>query len=45
MPNITRRDALALSLSLIAPLSHAQSDWPNKPITLMLGFAPGISAH
>ena len=41
MPNITRRDALALSLSLIAPMAHAQSDWPAKPITLMLGFAPG----
>ena len=41
MPTITRRDALALSLSLIAPMAHAQSDWPAKPITLMLGFAPG----
>ena len=41
MPNITRRDALALSLSLIAPMVRAQSDWPNKPITLLLGFAPG----
>ena len=41
MPTITRRNALVLSLSALAPLARAQSDWPNKPVTLLLGFAPG----
>lgn len=41
MPNITRRDAVVLSLSALAPMARAQSDWPNKPVTLLLGFAPG----
>ena len=41
MQNITRRGALALSLAVITPLACAQSDWPNKPITLILGFAAG----
>ena len=38
---ITRRSAITLSLLSLSTLARAQSDWPNKPITLMLGFAPG----
>ena len=41
MQTITRRSALALTLAALAPMTRAQSDWPNKPITLMVGFAPG----
>lgn len=38
---ITRRSAITLSLLSLSTLARAQSDWPNKPITLMVGFAPG----
>ena len=41
MQNITRRSAIALALAALAPLTRAQADWPNRPITLMVGFAPG----
>ena len=44
MQNIKRRSAIALALAALAPLAplaRAQPDWPNRPITLMLGFAPG----
>ena len=41
MQNIKRRSAIALALAALAPMARAQPDWPNRPITLMLGFAPG----
>ncbi len=41
MPIITRRSAITLSLLSLSTLARAQSDWPNKPITLMVGFPPG----
>ena len=41
MKIITRRSAIALSILSLSTWTRAQSDWPNKPITLMLGFAPG----
>ena len=44
MQNIKRRSAIALALAALAPLAplaRAQADWPNRPITLMVGFAPG----
>ena len=39
--NIKRRSAIALALAALAPMARAQADWPNRPITLMVGFAPG----
>lgn len=37
-----RRAFLGLALASFAPLPRAQgSDWPTRPITLVLGFAPG----
>jgi tripartite-type tricarboxylate transporter receptor subunit TctC len=39
--SITRRSVLCASLASIAPRSWAQSDWPTKPILLILGFPPG----
>lgn len=43
MHKINRRTALSLSLAAVAPFAHvhAQADWPSRPITLVLGFAPG----
>lgn len=41
MPNITRRTAITLSLISLSTWARAQSDWPSKPITLMVGFPPG----
>lgn len=41
MPIITRRKAITLSLLSLSALTRAQSDWPSKPITLMIGFPPG----
>ena len=41
MKNITRRSAIALPLLSLSNLTRAQSEWPNKPITLVVGFAPG----
>lgn len=33
----------ALALTVAAPLTslHAQTSWPNKPIRVVVGFAPG----
>lgn len=36
-----RRAVLALSLAAVAPMGRAQSEWPARPIQLMIGFAPG----
>ena len=41
MNELNRRRALALSLAAVAPMGWAQSDWPSRPIVLMLGFPPG----
>jgi tripartite-type tricarboxylate transporter receptor subunit TctC len=41
MNTLNRRSALSLSLTAFASRGWAQNDWPNKPITLILGFPPG----
>jgi tripartite-type tricarboxylate transporter receptor subunit TctC len=41
MKRISRRDVLGLALAAAAPLARAQTEWPSRPITLVLGFAPG----
>lgn len=41
MAKMTRRTALGLPLAALSPMAFAQSDWPSRPITLILGFAPG----
>ena len=46
MTSLIRRGALAAAVSalLLAPLGAlAQSDYPNKPVKLIVGFAPGGS--
>jgi tripartite-type tricarboxylate transporter receptor subunit TctC len=35
--------AFAASLLALAPLASAQSDYPNRPVKLVIGFAPGGS--
>ena len=37
----TRRALLAAALALAAPLANAQSDFPNKPIRLLVGYSAG----
>ncbi|MCS6892499.1 MAG: tripartite tricarboxylate transporter substrate binding protein [Rhodovarius sp.] len=37
----TRRTALAAPLLLLAPAGLAQTAWPTRPITMLVGFAPG----
>jgi tripartite-type tricarboxylate transporter receptor subunit TctC len=41
MNHIHRRQALTLGAGAIALPGWTQSEWPNKPIVLMLGFAAG----
>ena len=41
MKHITRRTALGWSLATLASTGRAQTEWPAKPIVLLLGFAPG----
>jgi tripartite-type tricarboxylate transporter receptor subunit TctC len=41
MTNITRRTALGATLAALAFGSRAQSDWPARPIVLVVGFAAG----
>ena len=41
MKHIQRRQALAMAASAMALPAWSQSEWPNKPIVLMLGFAAG----
>ena len=33
-----------LAGAVLAPVAQAQSDYPNKPIRLVVGFIPGSSA-
>lgn len=40
-PSLTRRALLAAVLAAAAPLASAQSDFPNKPIRLMVGYNAG----
>ena len=45
MKTISRRTVLGMALAAatlaVAPPARAQSDWPARPITLILGFPPG----
>ena len=41
MTSISRRTALASTLAALAVPARAQSDWPTRPIVLVVGFAPG----
>jgi hypothetical protein len=38
---INRRSAIAATLGTLAASTRAQSDLPSRPITLVVGFAPG----
>ena len=38
---ITRRTALGATFAALALPGRAQSDWPSRPIILVVGFAPG----
>ncbi|GAA4352638.1 tripartite tricarboxylate transporter substrate binding protein [Variovorax defluvii] len=38
---LSRRPLLAAALALAAPLACAQGDWPQQPITLIMGFPAG----
>jgi tripartite-type tricarboxylate transporter receptor subunit TctC len=42
MPSfLSRRPLLAAALALAAPLAFAQADWPQQPVTLIMGFPAG----
>lgn len=41
MPVIRRRSLLAAPALLLPATAHAQTDWPNRPITFLVGFAAG----
>ena len=43
MRHLTRRTSLALLAcgALAAPLSFAQTAWPNRPVKIVVPFAPG----
>lgn len=49
LPTPTRRQwltsACALAASSVAPWVHAQSSWPQKPLRLVVPFAPGGSSE
>lgn len=40
--NITRRAAIGAALTaLVSPCTHAQTDWPSRPVRLIVPFPPG----
>ena len=42
MTHVNRRHVLGVALgALAAPLAWGQSDWPARPVVLMVGFPPG----
>lgn len=41
MLKLNRRMLAGLAIGMVSPLAWGQPDWPNRPITLILGFAPG----
>jgi tripartite-type tricarboxylate transporter receptor subunit TctC len=41
MTTLTRRTALALGAGSLAAPALAQAPWPNRPLTLVVGFPPG----
>lgn len=41
MNALNRRSLLGLTLASLTPLVRAQSEWPSRPIQLILGFPPG----
>ncbi len=41
MTSLNRRSLLGLALASLTPRVRAQSDWPSRPIQLVLGFPPG----
>ena len=43
MPRLTRRQALAAPALLLAVPALAQADWPGRPVTMIVPWAPGGS--
>lgn len=41
MPKSTFIRAATLALALLTPSAFAQSDYPNKPLRIVVGFPPG----
>lgn len=41
MPTLSRRSLLGVGLASLAASLHAQGDWPQRPLTLVVGFPPG----
>jgi tripartite-type tricarboxylate transporter receptor subunit TctC len=41
MKPITRRTALGATLAALTQAGHTQPEWPARPVTLVVGFAPG----
>src|SRR3954447_22648242 len=44
MHRLKRLGLLALALFAFGSVGHAQSDYPNKPIRIVVGFTPGSVA-
>src|SRR3954469_21329346 len=44
MHRLKRLGLLALALFAFGSVAHAQSDYPNKPIRIVIGFTPGSVA-
>ena len=45
MPSLSRRNAVLLGIAALVPvLSQAQGDYPNKPIRIVVPYAPGGSS-
>ena len=41
MTPVTRRTAIGIAFAALGAPTRAQADWPSRPITLVVGFAPG----